>query len=81
MMNQLLEEYLIYFKFELMLNSKLSSFSHSGDLGPQKFCPICDFVLNECCVELILFNVLMYISWCLSRDDIVECGNISAGLV
>ena len=38
-------------------------------------------VLNECCVELILFNVLMYISWCLSRDDIVECGNISAGLV
>ena len=36
-------------------------------------------VLNEWCVELI-FD-LMYISWCLSRDDIVECGNISAGLV
>ena len=36
-------------------------------------------VLNEWCVELI--NVLMYISWCLSRDDNVECGNISAGLV
>ena len=36
-------------------------------------------VLNEWCVELI-FD-LMYISWCLSRDDNVECGNISAGLV
>ena len=36
-------------------------------------------VSNEWCVELIF--VLMYISWCLSRDDIVECGNISAGLV
>ena len=36
-------------------------------------------VLNEWCVELI-FD-LIYISWCLSRDDNVECGNISAGLV
>ena len=36
-------------------------------------------VLNEWFVELI-FD-LMYISWCLSRDDNVECGNISAGLV
>ena len=36
-------------------------------------------VLNEWCVELII--VLMYISWCLSRDDNVECGNISDGLV
>ena len=36
-------------------------------------------VLNECGVELIF--VLKYISWCLSRDDNVECGNISAGLV
>ena len=36
-------------------------------------------VLNEWCVELIID--LMYISWCLSRDDNVECGNISVGLV
>ena len=28
-------------------------------------------VLNEWCVELI-FD-LMYISWCLSRDDNVQC--------
>ena len=66
----------LYLCVTLMLKCKI--WNENADKGRIRYVTQ-TIVLNEWCVELIID--LMYISWCLSRDDNVECGNISAGLV